>query len=66
MLACPGPALAFKNLQACDIVMFASGAAPMEIAPEAWQAYRDETVVALSAAPGEGDDQRDAGDWPTA
>ncbi len=55
VLACSGPALAFKNLQACDIVMFASGAVPMEIAPQAWQAYRDEMLVALSAAPGEGD-----------
>ena len=27
----------------------------MEIAPQAWQAYRDEMLVALSAAPGEGD-----------
>ena len=55
VLACSGRALAFKNLQACDIVMFASGAARMEIAPQAWQAYRDETLVALSAAPGGGD-----------
>src|SRR3979490_2333596 len=50
VLVCSGPALAFKNLQACDIVMFASGAAPSEIAPEAWFAYRDEMVTLLSGA----------------
>ncbi|HEV7464498.1 MAG TPA: hypothetical protein VGN85_11445 [Methyloceanibacter sp.] len=55
VLVCSGPALAFKNLQACDIVMFASGAAPSEIAPEAWFAYRDEMVTLLSGAHGAGD-----------
>ncbi len=51
VVACSGPAAAFKNLEACDIVMFASGAAPSEIAPEAWLAYRDEMVTLLSGAP---------------
>jgi hypothetical protein len=55
VVACSGPALAFKNLQACDIVMFASGAAASEIAPEAWLAYSDEMVTLLSAAPATGD-----------
>ena len=55
VVACSGPALAFKNLQACDIVMFASGAAPSEIAPEAWLAYSDEMVTLLSVAPAAGD-----------
>lgn len=55
VVACSGHALAFKNLQACDIVMFASGAAPSEIAPEAWLAYSDEMITLLSAAPAAGD-----------
>ncbi len=55
VVACSGQALAFKNLQACDIVMFASGAAPSEIAPEAWLAYSDEMVALLSVAPVAGD-----------
>jgi hypothetical protein len=50
VIAGSGPALAFKNLEACDIVMFASGAAPSEIAPEAWLAYRDEVVTILGGA----------------
>ena len=45
-----GPVLAFKNLEACDIVMFASGAAPSEITPEAWLAYRDEVMTILGDA----------------
>ena len=55
VVACSGQALAFKNLQACDIVMFASGAAPSEIAAEAWLAYSDEMVTLLSVAPAAGD-----------
>jgi hypothetical protein len=50
VIAQTGSALAFKNLEACDIVMFASGAAPSEIAPEAWLAYRDEVVTILGDA----------------
>ena len=52
VIAQTGPVLAFKNLEACDIVMFASGAAPSEIAPEAWLAYRDEVVTILGDAAG--------------
>ncbi len=44
---CTGPALAFKNLEACDIVMAASGQAPLEIEPEAWQSYRNEVSTIL-------------------
>jgi hypothetical protein len=55
VVACSGPALAFKSLEACDIVVFASGAAPSEIAPEAWLAYRDEMVTLLGSAPSASD-----------
>ena len=55
IVACSGPALAFKNLQACDIVMFETAAAPSEIAAEAWLAYRDEMVTLLSGAAVAGD-----------
>ena len=34
------PALAFKNIEGCDIVAFASASSPVPIAPERWQAYR--------------------------
>ena len=47
VLAWSGPALAFKNLEACDIVMAASGQAPLEIEPETWQSYRDEVSTIL-------------------
>ena len=50
VIAQTGPVLAFKNLEACDIVMFASGAAPSEITPEAWLAYRDEVMTILGDA----------------
>ena len=52
VILCTEPALAFKNLEACDIVMFASGAAPSEIAPEAWLSYRDEVTTILGDAAG--------------
>ena len=47
----PSPAFAFKNLAACDIVSFASEAAKMAIAPEAWQSYRGAVLAILSGAP---------------
>jgi hypothetical protein len=47
VVAWSGQALAFKNLEACDIVMAASGGAPLEIAPEAWDSYRDEVSTIL-------------------
>jgi len=47
VIAWSGPALAFKNLAACDIVMTASGQAPLEIPPEAWQSYRNEVSTVL-------------------
>jgi hypothetical protein len=47
VIAWSGPALAFKNLEACDIVMAASGGAPLEIEPEAWQSYRNEVSTIL-------------------
>jgi hypothetical protein len=47
VILCTDPALAFKNLEACDIVMAASGGAPLEIEPEAWQSYRDEVATIL-------------------
>ena len=42
-----GPAFAFKNLAACDIVMAASGQAPLEIEPDAWQSYQSEVSTIL-------------------
>ena len=47
----PSPAFAFKNLAVCDIVSFASEAAKMAIAPEAWQSYRGAVLAILSGAP---------------
>jgi hypothetical protein len=47
VIAWSGPALAFKNLAGCDIVMAASGGAPLEIEPEAWQSYRSEVATIL-------------------
>ena len=47
VLVCTRPALAFKNLQGCDIVMAASGAAQLEIEPEGWQSYRSEVSTVL-------------------
>jgi hypothetical protein len=40
------PALAFKSIEGCDIVAFASASSPVPIAPERWQAYR-EAIEAL-------------------
>jgi hypothetical protein len=47
VVAWSGPAFAFKNLAACDIVMAASGQAPLEIEPDAWQSYRSEVSTIL-------------------
>jgi hypothetical protein len=47
----PGPAFASKNVAACDIVSFAGHAAPIEIAAERWQSYRDKVEAILSEAP---------------
>ena len=41
------PALAFKNIEGCDIVAFAATASPVPIPPERWQAYRDAIAVLL-------------------
>jgi hypothetical protein len=49
VIACAEPAFAFKNLQGCDIVLAASGRAPFTIAPDAWQAYRDDVRSILSS-----------------
>jgi hypothetical protein len=59
LIACCGvglgarPALAFKNVEGCDIVAFASPASPIEISNARWQAYRESAEAVLSAAPGE-------------
>jgi hypothetical protein len=42
-----GPALAFKTVEGCDIVAFASKDSPVQIAPERWQAYRAASEAAL-------------------
>ena len=42
------PARAFKSIEGCDIVAFASASSPVPIAPERWQAYR-EAIQALLA-----------------
>jgi hypothetical protein len=48
IIACTAPALAFKNLQGCDIVAATSGQAPFTVAPDAWRAYRDDVSSILS------------------
>lgn len=45
------PALAFKNIEGCDMVAFASPSSPVPIAPERWQAYRQAATTILGAAP---------------
>ena len=45
------PALAFKNVAGCDIVAFASQGAPVPIAPERWQSYRQAVETILGAGP---------------
>jgi hypothetical protein len=46
-----GPALAFKNIEGCDIVAFAGKDSPVAIPAERWQAYRDSVTTLLDAAP---------------
>jgi hypothetical protein len=46
-----GPALAFKNLEGCDIVAFAGKDTPVAVPAERWQAYRDSFTAILGAAP---------------
>ncbi len=62
VIACTGPALAFKNLQGCDIVMATSGQAPFTVAPDAWQAYRDDVRSILSTPASTVDDLTAAAD----
>jgi hypothetical protein len=45
-----GPALAFKNIEGCDIVAFAPSS-PVPIAAERGQTYRDAAEMILGAAP---------------
>jgi hypothetical protein len=54
---CAGPAQAFKNIEGCDIVAFAASSSPMPIAPERWEAYRQQ-VAALLADPAASSDLR--------
>jgi hypothetical protein len=46
-----GPALAFKNIEGCDIVAFAGKDSPVAIPAERWQAYRNSATAILAAAP---------------
>jgi hypothetical protein len=62
VIACTGPALAFKNLQGCDIVAATSGQGPFTIAPDAWQAYRDDVRGILSTPASTIDDLSAAAD----
>ncbi len=54
---CAGPAQAFKNIEGCDLVAFAASSSPMPIAPERWEAYRQQ-VAALLADPAASSDLR--------
>jgi len=45
------PALAFKNIEGCDIVAFASPSSPIAIAPERWQAYAQAAASLLENPP---------------
>ena len=45
------PALAFKNIEGCDIVAFASPSSPVPIAPERWQAYAQAAASLLENPP---------------
>jgi hypothetical protein len=47
-----GPALAFKNIEGCDIVTFAAKGTPIALPEERWQSYRDQVETILAAAPG--------------
>lgn len=52
------PALAFKNIEGCDIVAFAASSSPVPIPPERWEAYRQQ-VAALLADPSSSKDLRE-------
>jgi hypothetical protein len=62
VIACAAPAFAFKNLQGCDIVTATSGQAPFTVAPDAWQAYRDDVRGILSTPASTLDDLTAAAD----
>ncbi len=47
-----GPALAFKNIEGCDIVTFAAKGTPIAFPEERWRSYRDQAEAILAAAPG--------------
>lgn len=51
--ACFGgtPTLAFKHIEGCDIVAFASQSSPVRIAPERWQVYGKTSQSLLSEPP---------------
>ena len=51
LAACAGPALAAKNIAACDIVIFASQETGVSIPEQRWRTYREETAASLSAPP---------------
>jgi hypothetical protein len=51
------PAQAFKNIEGCDIVVFAASSSPVPIPPERWEAYRQQ-VAALLADPAASKDLR--------
>jgi hypothetical protein len=44
------PALAFKNIEGCDLVAFAAPSSPVPIPEERWQAYRDAAKALLGDA----------------
>jgi hypothetical protein len=44
------PALAFKNIEGCDIVTFAAKDAPIAVPKERW--HRDQSETILTVAPG--------------
>ena len=47
-----GPALAFKNIEGCDIVAFAAKDTPVAMSAERRQVYGDSLTTVLEAAPG--------------
>jgi hypothetical protein len=42
-----GPALALKNIEGCDIVVFAAKGSPVPVTPEQWLEYRADVEAAL-------------------
>lgn len=49
-----GSALAFKNIEGCDLVACAAKGSPIAIPPERWQAYRAAAEAILANAPQSG------------